>query len=61
LIGACGTLKVADFGFARSMSANTSLLTSVKGTPLYMVRMQRTHTATARRHCTSILDKESEL
>jgi fused-like protein len=31
LLGAAGTLKVCDFGFARAMSANTSLLTSVKG------------------------------
>lgn len=31
LIGANGLIKVADFGFARSMSANTSLLTSIKG------------------------------
>lgn len=36
LIGANGTVKLCDFGFARSMSANTSLLTSIKGTPLYM-------------------------
>ncbi|CCW66844.1 unnamed protein product [Phytomonas sp. Hart1] len=31
-----GTVKLADFGFARSMSFNTIVLTSVKGTPLYM-------------------------
>jgi len=36
LIGANGIVKLCDFGFARSMSANTSLLTSIKGTPLYM-------------------------
>lgn len=36
LIGASGTVKLCDFGFARSMSNNTSLLTSIKGTPLYM-------------------------
>ena len=29
-------LKVCDFGFARSMSTNTIVLTSIKGTPLYM-------------------------
>ena len=26
----------ADFGFARAMSCNTMVLTSIKGTPLYM-------------------------
>jgi len=36
LIGAKGRVKLCDFGFARSMSANTVVLTSVKGTPLYM-------------------------
>ncbi len=29
-------MKLCDFGFARSMSVNTTVLTSIKGTPLYM-------------------------
>lgn len=36
LIGANGRIKLCDFGFARSMSSNTIVLTSIKGTPLYM-------------------------
>ena len=36
LIGANGLIKLCDFGFARSMSTNTIVLTSIKGTPLYM-------------------------
>lgn len=36
LIGAGGTVKLCDFGFARAMSCNTMVLTSIKGTPLYM-------------------------
>lgn len=36
LIGANGQIKLCDFGFARSMSTNTIVLTSIKGTPLYM-------------------------
>jgi len=36
LIGSNGTLKLCDFGFARAMSSNTLVLTSIKGTPLYM-------------------------
>ncbi len=36
LIGANGTVKLCDFGFARAMSTNTMVLTSIKGTPLYM-------------------------
>lgn len=36
LIGQSGAVKLADFGFARSMSYNTIVLTSIKGTPLYM-------------------------
>lgn len=31
-----GHAKLCDFGFARSMSSGTHLLTSIKGTPLYM-------------------------
>ena len=31
-----GVIKLCDFGFARSMDLNTYVLTSVKGTPLYM-------------------------
>lgn len=36
LVGSCGKIKLCDFGFARSLSSQTMLLTSVKGTPLYM-------------------------
>eukprot|EP00003_Mantamonas_plastica_P024080 TRINITY_DN444_c0_g1_i13.p1 TRINITY_DN444_c0_g1~~TRINITY_DN444_c0_g1_i13.p1 ORF type:complete len:468 (+),score=56.13 TRINITY_DN444_c0_g1_i13:193-1404(+) len=36
LIGSNGVVKLCDFGFARSMSNNTIMLTSIKGTPLYM-------------------------
>ncbi|KAG5188417.1 kinase-like domain-containing protein [Tribonema minus] len=36
LIGAHGRVKLCDFGFARAMSSNTVVLTSIKGTPLYM-------------------------
>lgn len=36
LVGSNGIIKLADFGFAREMSASTIMLTSIKGTPLYM-------------------------
>ncbi|XP_063238454.1 serine/threonine-protein kinase fused [Bacillus rossius redtenbacheri] len=36
LMAASGTAKLCDFGFARNMSAGTHVLTSIKGTPLYM-------------------------
>lgn len=36
LVEADGTAKLCDFGFARSMSIDTYVLTSIKGTPLYM-------------------------
>ena len=36
LVGGGGTVKLCDFGFARAMSAGTLVLTSIKGTPLYM-------------------------
>lgn len=36
LIGANGVVKLCDFGFARATSSNTLMLTSIKGTPLYM-------------------------
>ncbi|MEW5307613.1 MAG: hypothetical protein WDW36_009992 [Sanguina aurantia] len=36
LIGSAGVVKLCDFGFARAMSCNTMVLTSIKGTPLYM-------------------------
>jgi fused-like protein len=36
LIGSDGSIKLCDFGFARVMSCNTMVLTSIKGTPLYM-------------------------
>jgi fused-like protein len=31
LIGANGIIKLCDFGFARAMSVNTMVLTSIKG------------------------------
>ena len=36
LLCADGIVKLCDFGFARAMSNNTSMLMSTKGTPLYM-------------------------
>lgn len=36
LLGKSGIVKLCDFGFARAMSFNTLVLTSIKGTPLYM-------------------------
>ncbi|KAK3924318.1 Serine/threonine-protein kinase 36 [Frankliniella fusca] len=36
LVETNGTAKLCDFGFARSMSMDTYVLTSIKGTPLYM-------------------------
>lgn len=36
LLGHGGVVKLCDFGFARAMSFNTLVLTSIKGTPLYM-------------------------
>ena len=36
LISSNGVIKLCDFGFARSMSYKTEVLTSIKGTPLYM-------------------------
>ena len=36
LIGAGGVVKLCDFGFARALSTQTMVLTSIKGTPLYM-------------------------
>ncbi|XP_041864512.1 serine/threonine-protein kinase 36 isoform X2 [Melanotaenia boesemani] len=36
LIGKSGVVKLCDFGFARAMSVSTLVLTSIKGTPLYM-------------------------
>ncbi|KAG2632043.1 hypothetical protein PVAP13_2NG058746 [Panicum virgatum] len=36
LIGKGSVVKLCDFGFARLMSANTVVLRSIKGTPLYM-------------------------
>ncbi|XP_069507703.1 serine/threonine-protein kinase 36 [Ambystoma mexicanum] len=36
LLGKGGVVKLCDFGFARSMSIHTLVLTSIKGTPLYM-------------------------
>ena len=36
LIGSNGNVKLCDFGFARAMSCNTMMVTSIKGTPLYM-------------------------
>lgn len=36
LIGSKQQIKLCDFGFARAISHDASLLTSIKGTPLYM-------------------------
>nr|XP_020454760.1 serine/threonine-protein kinase 36 [Monopterus albus] len=36
LLGKSGMVKLCDFGFARAMSVSTLVLTSIKGTPLYM-------------------------
>ncbi|XP_041098225.1 serine/threonine-protein kinase 36 isoform X2 [Polyodon spathula] len=36
LLGKGGVVKLCDFGFARAMSVSTMVLTSIKGTPLYM-------------------------
>ncbi|KAJ7345973.1 hypothetical protein JRQ81_001923 [Phrynocephalus forsythii] len=36
LLGKGGVVKLCDFGFARAMSIHTMVLTSIKGTPLYM-------------------------
>ncbi|NWQ85854.1 STK36 kinase, partial [Burhinus bistriatus] len=36
LLGKDGIVKLCDFGFARAMSIHTMVLTSIKGTPLYM-------------------------
>uniref|UniRef100_A0A3B5LEQ6 non-specific serine/threonine protein kinase n=1 Tax=Xiphophorus couchianus TaxID=32473 RepID=A0A3B5LEQ6_9TELE len=36
LLGKSGEVKLCDFGFARAMSVSTLVLTSIKGTPLYM-------------------------
>ncbi|CAJ1064104.1 serine/threonine-protein kinase 36 isoform X2 [Xyrichtys novacula] len=36
LLGKSGVVKLCDFGFARAMSVSTLVLTSIKGTPLYM-------------------------
>ena len=36
LVGAGGKIKLCDFGFAKSVSGGAFVLTSIKGTPLYM-------------------------
>jgi len=36
LVGPGDRVKLCDFGFARVMSTHTTVLTSIKGTPLYM-------------------------
>jgi fused-like protein len=36
LIGSNGTVKLADFGFARELGSSADLMSSIKGTPLYM-------------------------
>ena len=36
LVSSNGVIKLADFGFARALASSTALLTSIKGTPLYM-------------------------
>eukprot|EP00892_Ulva_mutabilis_P007689 jgi/Ulvmu1/5292/UM022_0086.1 len=49
LVGSGGAVKLCDFGFARAMSCQTMVLTSIKGTPLYMAPelvQERTYTRT---------------
>jgi len=36
LIGANSRVMLCDFGFARAMSQQTTVVASIKGTPLYM-------------------------
>lgn len=36
LVAKGGRIKLCDFGFARTLSSQSALLTSIKGTPLYM-------------------------
>eukprot|EP01132_Coremiostelium_polycephalum_P005629 gene5629-7004_t len=36
LIGSGGQVKLCDFGFAKTISSTTVMLTSIKGTPLYL-------------------------
>ena len=36
LIASGGRIKICDFGFARTLSSQSMLMTSIKGTPLYM-------------------------
>merc|ERR1719261_1547621 len=36
LVSSNDIVKLCDFGFARAMSTQTTVLTSIKGTPLYM-------------------------
>ena len=36
LVSSNGTVKLCDFGFARALSSYSMVLTSIKGTPLYM-------------------------
>ena len=36
LVCSHGVVKLCDFGFARAVSSSTVVVTSIKGTPLYM-------------------------
>ena len=36
LLSSNGTVKLCDFGFSRLLSAQNVMMTSIKGTPLYM-------------------------
>jgi fused-like protein len=36
LVSSNGRLKICDFGFAKAMTLDSSMMQSVKGTPLYM-------------------------
>ena len=50
LVGANSRATLCDFGFARAMSQQTTVLTSIKGTPLYM---SPELVQARRRHCRS--------
>ena len=52
LVGKGGRVMLCDFGFARAMSMNTLVLTSIKGTPLYMVCL-------CVRACVCVCDRET--
>ncbi len=59
LIGANACIKLCDFGFARSMSRNTMVLTSIKGTPLCVLDALRWFLSAAIASLTSLLPENS--